>query len=41
MQIVPSSDVMGAEIQNVDLAQPLSSAEFSHIEAAFKKHAVI
>ena len=28
MQIVPSSDVIGAEIQKVGLAQPLSAAEF-------------
>jgi taurine dioxygenase len=41
MQIVPSPDVIGAEIQGVDLAQPLSDAEFSRIEAAFNQHAVI
>lgn len=41
MQIVPSPDVIGAEIQGVDLAQPLSDAEFGHVEAAFNKHAVI
>ncbi len=41
MQIVPSPDVIGAEIRGVDLAQPLSTAEFSRIEAAFNQRAVI
>ena len=41
MQIVPSADVIGAEIQGVDLAQPLSETAFAAIEAAFNKHAVI
>jgi taurine dioxygenase len=41
MVIVPSPDVIGAEIQDVDLAQPLSDAEFSRIDAAFNKHAVL
>ena len=41
MQIVPSPDVIGAEIQGVDLAQPLSDATFSRIEAAFNTHAVV
>ena len=41
MQIEPSPDVIGAEIQGVDLTQPLSDAEFSRIEAAFNRHAVI
>lgn len=41
MQIVPSSDVIGAEIQDVDLAQPLLQADFARIEAAFNRHAVI
>jgi taurine dioxygenase len=41
MQIVPSADVIGAEIQDVDLSRPLSDADFSDIEAAFNKHAVI
>ncbi len=41
MQIVPSPDVIGAEIQGVDLAQPLSDADFRQIEAAFNRHAVI
>jgi taurine dioxygenase len=41
MQIVPSTDVIDAEIQGVDLAQPLSDVQFQQIEAAFNKHAVI
>ena len=41
MQIVPSPDVIGAEIRDVDLAQPLSGADFRQIEAAFNRHAVI
>lgn len=41
MEIVPSPDVIGAEIQDVDLAKPLPDAEFSRIEAAFNKHAVL
>ena len=41
MQIVPSPDVIGAEIQGVDLSQPLADADFSRIEAAFNQHAVI
>lgn len=41
MEIAPSPDVIGAEIQDVDLAKPLPDAEFSRIEAAFNKHAVL
>ena len=41
MQIVPSPDVIGAEIQDVDLAQPLSDADFDRVEAAFNQYAVI
>ena len=41
MQIEPSPDVIGAEIQGVDLTQPLSDAKFSRIEAAFNRYAVI
>ena len=41
MQIVLSPDVIGAEIRDVDLAQPLSDADFRQIEAAFNRHAVI
>ena len=41
MQIVPSPDVIGAEIQGVDLAQPLSDVQFQKVEEAFNQHAVI
>ena len=41
MEIVPSPDIIGAEIDGVDLAQPLTDAEFGRIEAAFNKHAVL
>ena len=41
MKIVPSQDVIGAEIFGADLAQPLSDAEFDRIEATFNKHAVL
>lgn len=41
MQIVPSGNVIGAAIQGIDLAQPLSEAEFAKIEAAFNEHAVL
>ena len=41
MKIVPSADVIGAVIEDVDLACPLSDADFARIEAAFNKHAVI
>ena len=41
MQIVPSGNVIGAAIEGVDLAQPLSVAEFTRIEAAFNEHAVL
>ena len=41
MQIVPSQDVIGAEIRGVDLAQPLPDADFARIEAAFDTHAVV
>jgi taurine dioxygenase len=40
MEIVPSPDVIGAEMQDVNLAR-LSEAEFARIEAAFNKHAVL
>jgi len=40
MEIVPSPDVIGAEIHGVNVAQ-LSEAEFGRIEAAFNKHAVL
>jgi taurine dioxygenase len=41
MRIVPSQDVIGAEIDDLDLAQPLSNDAFSRIESAFNTHAVI
>lgn len=41
MQIVPSDNVIGAAIKGIDLAQPLSGAEFAKIEAAFNEHAVL
>jgi len=41
MEIVPSPDVIGAVIEGVDLAQPLSDADFARIETAFNKHAVL
>jgi|SRR5688572_19076840 taurine dioxygenase len=41
MLVVPSNDVIGAEIRDVDLAQPLSAGDFAHIENAFNIHAVV
>ena len=41
MQIVPSQDVIGAEIRGVDLAAPISDEVFRRIETAFNTHAVI
>jgi taurine dioxygenase len=41
MQIVPSGDVIGAAVEGIDLAQPLSEAEFVKIEAAFNEFAVL
>ena len=41
MRIEPSPDVIGAKIHDVDLAQPLSAADFDRIEVAFNEHAVI
>ena len=40
MLVVPSQDVIGAEIRDVDLAQ-LAEPDFAEIEAAFNKHAVV
>jgi len=40
MDIVPSGDVIGAEVSGVDVGQ-LSDAEFDRIEAAFNTHAVL
>lgn len=41
MRIEPSGDVIGARIHEVDLAGPLSAADFLSIEDAFNRHAVI
>src|ERR1041385_254609 len=41
MHIVPSDDVIGAEVAGVDLAEPLPDADFARIEAAFNTHAVL
>ena len=40
MVVVPSRDVIGAEIRDVDLAR-LSADDFARVEAAFNKHAVV
>ena len=40
IEIVPSPDVIGAEIHGVNLAE-LSDTEFGRIEAAFNQHAVL
>ena len=37
MRIVPSADVIGAEIQDVNLAQPMSDETFAQIESAFER----
>ena len=41
MQIVHTSNVIGADITGADLAQPLSDADFAHIENAFNERSVI
>lgn len=41
MQVVPSHDVIGAEIRGVDLSAPLSDEAFARIEDAFNAHAVV
>ena len=40
MLVVPSNDVIGAEIRDVDLAR-LAEPDFARIEAAFNEHAVV
>jgi taurine dioxygenase len=40
MQIIPSSDVIGADVLDADLGN-LSDEQFEHFEAAFDKHAVL
>jgi alpha-ketoglutarate-dependent taurine dioxygenase len=41
MRIVPSGHAIGAEVQDVDLSQPLDEALFAQIEQAFDRHAVL
>ena len=41
MEIVPSPNVIGAEVHGVDLGQPLSEPGFARIEAAFNEHSVL
>jgi len=41
MHVERSPDVIGAEIREVDLARPLTPADFERIETTFNAHAVI
>src|SRR5262245_51895120 len=41
MIVVPTQDVIGAEICEVDLGQPMAPEEFARIENAFNQHAVV
>lgn len=41
MKITKSDNVIGAEISDIDLARPLSDADFGRIDAAFNAHGVI
>src|ERR1700681_3070298 len=41
LDVVPYSGIMGAEIQNVDLADPLSEAAFAQIARAFLDHKLL
>ena len=41
MQITTSPDVIGAEISDIDLAQPLPAEEFGRVEAAFNAAGVV
>ena len=41
MRIVPSGGLIGADIEEVDLAQPLSGEAFARIESAFDAHGVV
>ena len=41
MNITKSQNVIGAEISDVDLARPLSEADFGRVEAAFNAHGVV
>lgn len=41
MKITTSGNVIGAEISEIDLAQPLSDADFGRIDAVFNAHGVV
>lgn len=41
IQVIPTGAALGAEISNVDLADPLDDATFAIIEAAYNEHGVI
>ena len=41
MKITKSQNAIGAEISDIDLAQPLSADDFARIDAAFNAHSVI
>lgn len=41
MRIVPSGHAIGAEVQGLDLSQPLDGALFAQIEQTFDRHAVL
>ena len=41
MKTTTSNDVIGAEISDIDLAQPLSDDDFGRIDAAFNAHGVV
>jgi taurine dioxygenase len=41
MNIVPSGDILGASVLNLDLSAPLSSDEFSAVEQALGQHGVL
>jgi taurine dioxygenase len=41
MQVVPSTDAIGAEIRAIELARPLAEHEFAQIEDAFNTYSVV
>jgi taurine dioxygenase len=41
MRIVPSQDMIGAAVREINLAQPLADGDFARIENAFNTHAVL
>lgn len=41
LRVTPNSRVMGAEIEGVDLSQPIGDATFAHVRVAFVKHHLI